>query len=166
MSRPSRRWKLIVSNRPTTSTSSAAAARGAAVPGSSGNCSRVLSPNLLKRVTVPRHRRTYQSRPLATTRRLMKGNTASPTGAWPTRRLGAVAPLDPFAEVSGHAFVAHHHLGASRRCSSAGRPSVKEVLTKPHLNKQPRPRPSELRYQAPFAPFFQLFFQEHPTRRA
>ena len=166
MSRPSRRLKLRVSNRRTTSTSSAAAARGAAAPGSSGNCSRGLWPSPWMRVTVPRRRMRYRSRPLTNLHHLARGNIASPTGAWPVHRLVEVAPLDPFAEVFAHAFVAHHHLGASRRCSSGGRPSAREVLTKHHPNKQPRPRPSELRYQARSAPFFQPVSPGHPTRRA
>ena len=166
MSRPSRRWTRIVSNRPTTSTSSAAAARAAAGPGSSGNCSRVLSPNLLKLVTVPPHRRTYRSHPRAKKHHLRKANTASPTGAWPARRPGEVAPLDPVAEVSGHVVVAHRHLGASRRCSSGAPPSAKEVRGAHHPNKPPRPRPSGLRYQAPFAPFSPRVSRARPTRRA
>ena len=166
MSRPSRRLKLRVSNRRTTSTSSAAAAPGAAAPGSSGNCSRGPWPSPWMRVTVPPHRRTYRSRPPATTHHLRKGNIASPTGASPTRHLGEVAPLDPFAEVSGRAFVAHHHLGASRRCSSAGRPSARVAPVEHHRDTRPPPRPSELQYQAPFAPCAPPVSRARPTRRA
>ena len=163
MSRPSRRWKLIVSNRLMTSTSSAAAAPGAAGLGSSGNCSQAPWPNLLKRVTVPRRRMRYQSRLLTNLRHLVKVNIASPTGASPARRLGEAAPLDPFAEVFAHAFVAHHHLGASHRCSSGAPPLVKGVRGAHHLNKQLRPRPSELRYQALFAPSARPVSQGRPT---
>ena len=138
-----------------------------AVSRDSGESSgRVLSPSPWMRVTVPRRRRTYRSRPPTTRHHPVKGNTASPTGAWPARRPGAAAPLDPVAAAAGRASVAHHRLGASRRCSSGGRPSAKAVPTKPHPNKPPRPRPSGRRDPAPFAPSFQLFFQGHPTRRA